>query len=103
MSVDFTSAKDRTSSAMGSAPAVLNVQGFDVERFGLLGRMAMLGPGIDIEIAELLLAQRALRQHALNRLFDDALRMLPVEDLADDALFDAAGITRVIVEDLFVD
>ena len=36
----------------------------------------MLGASVDLELGELLAAESVLRQHALNRVLDDALRML---------------------------
>src|SRR3984885_10001358 len=35
-----------------------------LERLGLLGRVRMVGAGIDLELAQLLAAQRVLGQHA---------------------------------------
>ena len=39
----------------------------DVERLGLLGFVRMLGPGVDLEVAELLPRQLVLGQHPLHR------------------------------------
>ncbi len=60
----------------------------------------MLGAGIDPQIAELDPRQRAARQHALDRLLDDALRELALEDRTRGALFNPADIARVVTVDL---
>ena len=59
---------------------VLAVQRRDVERCGLLGRVRMLGALVDAQVAELLAAERAARQHALDGLLDDALGEAAFED-----------------------
>src|SRR5690606_41418318 len=56
------------------APRVLAIHDSNVDRLGLLGFVRMLVARIDAQIAELLAAKRAARQHALDRLLDDALR-----------------------------
>ena len=62
----------------------------------------MLAALIDAQVAHQLAVQRPARKHALDGLFNDALRVLAVEDLARCALFDAARIAGVSVIDLVV-
>src|SRR5690606_3270599 len=80
-----------------SAPDVLLVQRADVDRLRLLSGVRMLGAGIDAQIAELLLAERAARQHALDSLLDDAVRETAGEDIARGAFLDAARIAGMPV------
>ena len=74
----------------------------DIELFRLLRRVRMVGAGIDPQIAELALAERPARQHALDGLLDDALGKLSFEDRARSALLDAADIAGVMVVDLLL-
>ena len=74
----------------------------DVERLGLLGLMRMLGAGIDAQIAHLLAAERAAREHALDRLLDHALGEAALEDRLRGAFLDAADEAGVLVVDLVV-
>ena len=57
--------------------------------------MRMLGAGVDAQIAELHPAERAARDHALDRLLDDALGEAALEQLARCALLDAADIAAM--------
>ena len=59
--------------------------------------MRMLRAGIDAQVLHLATAERAARNHALDRLFHDALREAALEDLARGALLDAAGVPGVPV------
>src|SRR5579871_165570 len=79
---------------------VLAVHRRDVEGFGVLGGMRVIGPGVDPEIAHLLATERATRDHPLDRLFEDALRELALEHLAGGDALDAAGIAGVAIIDL---
>ena len=67
---------------------------------GLLGDMRMLGAGIDAQVLHLAAAERAARDHALDRLLDDALGETALEQLARGALLDAARMAGVPVVDL---
>ena len=69
---------------------------------GLLGFVRMLGAGIDPQIAELDAAERSARNHALDRLFDHALREATLEDRLGGAFLDATDEAGVIVIDLVV-
>ena len=69
------------------APAVLGVEFGDVEHSRRLRGMRVVRPFIDAQVAELLAAERSTREHALDRLFDHALRELAFEvDLAERSL-----------------
>src|SRR5262245_28920077 len=59
--------------------------------------MGMLRAAIDMELGELLPAERAAGQHPFDRLLDDPLRMAAAERLARRSTLDAAGITGVAV------
>ena len=74
----------------------------DVEHSGLLRLVRMVGPVIDAQIAELRAAERAARQHALDRLLQHALGELALEDRARGALLDAADVAGVVVVDLLL-
>src|SRR5581483_1414192 len=65
----------------------------------LLRRVRMLRAGVDLELAELGVAERALGQHALHGLLDDALRMIG-EHVAELGHPEAARILGVAVVDL---
>ena len=67
---------------------------------GLLGLMRMLGAGVDAQIAHLLAAERAAREHALDGLLDHALGEAALEDRLRGALLDAADEAGVLVVDL---
>src|SRR5947209_2019099 len=84
------------------APAVLAVQGGDVENDRVLRLMRMTGALVDAQIAELLASKRPARQHPLNRLLNDALGEFPLENHLGRALLDPAGIAGVMVVDLLV-
>ena len=62
----------------------------------------MVGSLVDAQIAELLAAERAARQHAFHGLLDDALGITPIEDEFCRAFLDAADETAVMVIDLLV-
>src|SRR6266542_369118 len=91
-----TTARSRPS----DGPPVLAVHGADVERFGLLRRMRMIGPGVDAQVSQLLAGERPARQHPLDRILDDALGKLPLDDRLRGAFLDAADIAGVVVIDL---
>ncbi len=74
----------------------------DIELLGLLRLMRMLGAGIDAQVSELHATQRSARQHALDRLLDDALRELAFHDLLGGALLDAADIAGVVMVDFLL-
>src|SRR5690349_7976187 len=62
----------------------------------------MLGTLVDAQIAELLPAERAARQHALYRLLDHALREAALENGLGAALLNAADEVGVVVIDLLL-
>jgi hypothetical protein len=62
----------------------------------------MFGAWIDTQIAELLTAERPARQHALDRLFDDALRKRARQDLLRGAFLDPADVVGVVVVDFLL-
>jgi len=64
--------------------------------------MRMVGSGIDPQIAELNTGQGATRQHALDRLLDDALGKLALIDRLGGPLFDAANEARVMKVNLLL-
>ena len=74
----------------------------DIEGFGLLCSVRMLGAGIDAKIAELDAGQRTARQHPLDRLFHHPLRKLALEDGLRRPLLDAADKAGVMIVDLLV-
>src|ERR1700738_1045417 len=82
------------------APHFLTIHYGDVECFGLLGLMRMLGTGIDPQIAELDAAERTARDHALDSLLDHALGEAAFEDRFRRSLLDASDESGVIVIDL---
>ena len=59
--------------------------------------MRMLGAGVNAQIAHLHAAERAARDHALDRLLDHALGETALEDRLRGALFDAADEAGVMV------
>ena len=69
-----------------SRPSIL-----DVEGLGLLRRMRMRGPGVELELLQHRVAERALGQHALHRLFQRAAREARLH-LAEVGRRDAARI-----------
>src|SRR5262249_52448524 len=79
--------------------SVLAVQRADIEPLRLLRSVRVVGSGEDPEVLHDLAAERPARHHALDRLFDDPLRMLAVENGALAAPLDAAGITSMPIED----
>ena len=62
--------------------------------------MRMLRAGEDAQVAHLLTAERAARNHPLDGLFNHALGEATFEHLARGDSLDAAGITGVLVIDL---
>src|SRR5262245_42188217 len=54
------------------------------QRLGLLGRVRMLGPGVDLELGEHVPAEGVLGEHARHRLLDHALG-LTVADVGGGA------------------
>ena len=69
----------------------------EVEHLGVLGAVRMLGAGVDAQVAHLLAAERAAREHPLDRLLDHPLGEAALEDLAGGAELDAARIAGVPV------
>src|SRR5262245_52391558 len=57
---------------------------------------------IDAEVSKLNAAQRSARQHALDRLFDDALGETPLHDRFRRTVLDAADEAGVVVIDLII-
>src|SRR6187401_2568226 len=62
--------------------------------------MRMLRTLVNAQVAQLLAAERAARQHALHRLLDDALWETAFHDGARGALLDAADVASVMIVDL---
>src|SRR3954462_15373988 len=81
---------------------ILAVEGADVEGLGLLGGVRVHGALVYAQAAEDLTEQGPARQHALDRLLDDALRETAVEDRLRRALLDSARIAGVAVVDLLL-
>src|SRR5205085_8777847 len=61
------------------AHLVLAVHRRDVERLRILAAVRMLGAVVEVQGAHLVAAERATRDHALNRLFEDTLREAALE------------------------
>src|SRR5260370_24891346 len=80
-------------------PHVLAVHRSDIERLGLLGFMRMFGAGVNAQIAHLDTAERTARNHALDRLLDDALGEATLEDRLGGALLDATDEAGMLVID----
>src|SRR6476469_10327374 len=85
------------------AHLVLAVHRRDVERFGVLARVGMLGAVVEMQCAHLVAPERPARDHALNRLFEDSLGEPALEDLAGGGLLEPARITGVLVVDLLAE
>src|ERR1700684_3792048 len=85
------------------APLVLAVHGRDIDHLRLLRFMRMVRTGIQPKIAELLAAKRTARQHAFDRLLDDALGKTSGENRFCRPLFDATDIAGVLVVDFLLD
>src|SRR3954454_21381471 len=64
------------------AHLVLAVHRRDVEGLRVLAAVRMLGAVVEMKSAHLVAAQRTARDHALDRLFEDALGETALEDLA---------------------
>jgi hypothetical protein len=65
-----------------ACPVATNVWGSGkIEDLRLLGGVRMLGPGVDLELAEHLPAQRILREHAAHRALEHALGVGTAEQL----------------------
>src|SRR4051812_22517992 len=62
----------------------------------------MIGTRIHLQVLHLPAAEGATRNHALDRLLEQALRVRRAEDLAPGPLLDAAGMAGVPVELLFL-
>src|SRR5579871_4732356 len=90
------------SAMVSRAFRVLAVHGGDIERLGILRRVRMVRAGIDPQIAKLAAAERPVRQHALDSLFDDALGKPALHDRFRGALLDAADMAGVMVIDLLL-
>src|SRR3546814_8084614 len=69
----------------------------DLDHFGALPFMRMVGAGEDAQVAHLLAAERAARDHAFDGLFEHALGKTAFEDLRRARFLDAAGIAGVLV------
>src|SRR5262249_18931567 len=65
-------------------------------------RVRVLGALVDAKIAELAAPERTSRQHALDRLLDDALREPALEHEFRRAFLDAADVAGVVVIHLLV-
>src|SRR5260370_5285397 len=63
----------------------------------------MLGSLVDAQVSELTASERSPRQHALDRLLDDALRKPAFEQELRGARLDAADVAGVVVIDLLVE
>src|ERR1700722_5377397 len=83
-------------------PHVLAIHRSNVHRFGLLGFMRMLRPGVNAQVAELYTAEWPARNHALDGLLDHALGKATLEDRLGRTFLDAADETGVVVIDLVV-
>src|ERR1700737_3778649 len=81
-------------------PHVLTIHYGDVECFGLLGLMRMLGTGIDPQIAELNAAERTARDLPPDGLLDPPPGEAAFEDRFRRSLLDASDESGVIVIDL---
>src|SRR5215472_7486165 len=84
-------------SAILCGPHVLAVHLGDIDFLGVLRLMRMLGARVDPQIAELHTAERPARNHALDRLLEDALGEAALKDLARRALLDVTDIASVLV------
>ena len=71
--------------------------GVDVERLRLGAAMRVLGAGVKVQRAHLRPAEGAARDHPLDSLLQHALRKAAFEHLVGGDLFQAAGITGVLV------
>src|SRR6185369_16446701 len=89
--------------AMLCAHLVLAVHRRDVEEFGVLAAVRMLGAVVEMEGTHLVAAERAARDHALNRLFQDALGETTLEHLGGRDFFEPARITGVLVVGLLLE
>src|ERR1700760_1809442 len=83
-------------------PHILAIHRSNVHRFGLLGFMRMLRPGVNAQVAELHTAEWPARNHALDGLLDHALGKATLKDRLGRAFLDAADETGVIVINLVV-
>ena len=68
----------------------------DLHRFGLLGLVRMVGPGVDLQLAQLLAGEPVARKHPLDRQPDDLLGPA-LEHLLERALAQAARVAGVAV------
>src|SRR5579863_2558995 len=85
-----------------SGPLVLGVHRGDVQYLRLLRLMGVSRASVNLEMSHLPPAQRTAWHHAFHRFDDDALRMLAGKNRALAAFLDAAGITRIPMEDAIV-
>ena len=67
----------------------------DVERFGILAAVRMLGAVVEVKGAHLVAAQRPARDHPLDGLLEHPLREAALEHLAGGDALDSAGIAGV--------
>src|SRR6478736_2994530 len=98
MGAFFNSANDESSVAMLADPRVLAVHRGDIELLRLLSLLLVLRSGIDAQVLHLRPSERSARDHALNRLDQDALREAAFEALAEGLALDAAGMAGVPIE-----
>src|SRR4051794_7465872 len=85
------------------AHLVLAVHRPDVEGLGILAAVRMLGAVVEMQSAHLVAAERAARDHALDRLLKHALGEAALEHLAGGDLLDPARIAGVLVIDLLLE
>src|SRR4029453_4562923 len=83
--------------AMLCAHLVLAVHRRDVEQFGVLAAVRMLGAVVEVQGAHLVAAERTTRDHALHGLFQHALGEAALKHLARRHFLQAAGIAGVLV------
>ena len=69
------------------------------ERLRPLGLMRMIGPGIDLQLAQLLGPEPVVRQHPLDGPPDDLFRP-PREQMAERLLLEALGVAAVAAVEL---
>ena len=59
--------------------------------------MGMFGTGINAQVRHLLATQRVARNHAFNRLDNDAFGMIAADDFFSGNILDTAGMSRMAV------
>lgn len=88
---------ERKDRPLSGAPYVLLVEHGYVENDGLLCFVRVVRAGVNAQVLHLTTAERAARDHALDGLFNDALREATFDDLASRTLLDATRVTGVPV------